>query len=65
MGDSHLCVIMRLEAEWLGRVCHDVVIEPPLTGQNVIPATANKQDDARVDIHARGFWGHQQSAFLM
>ena len=73
MGDSQLCVIMRsaagdITAEWLERVCHDVVIEPPLqplTGENVVPATANRQDDARADIHARGFWGRRQSAFLM
>ena len=59
--------IRDITAEWLERVCHDVVIEPPLqplTGENVVPATANRQDDARADIHARGFWGHQQSAFF-
>ena len=53
--------------EWLERVCHDVVIEPPLqplTGENVVPATANRQDDARADIHARGFWVRRQSAFF-
>ena len=50
--------IRDITAEWLERVCHDVVIEPPLqplTGENVVPATANRQDDARADIHARGF----------
>ena len=36
----------------------------PLTGENIIPATANRQDDARADIHVRGFWGHRQSAFF-
>ena len=59
--------IRDITAEWLDHVCHDVVIEPPLqplTGENVIPATANRQDDARADIHARGFWGCQQSAFF-
>ena len=58
--------IRDITAEWLDRVCH-VVIEPPLqplTGENVIPATANRQDDARADIHARGFWGRRQSAFF-
>ena len=56
-----------ITAEWLDRVCHDVVVEPPLqplTGENVIPATANRKDDARADIHARGFWGRRQSAFF-
>ena len=60
--------IRNITAEWLECVCHDVVIEPPpqpLTGENVVPATANKQDDATADIHARRFWGRQQSAFLM
>ena len=59
--------IRDITAEWLDRVCHDVVVEPPLqplTGENVIPATANRKDDARADIHARGFWGRRQSAFF-
>ena len=59
--------IRDITAEWLDRVRHDVVIEPPLqplTGENVIPATTNRQDDARADIHARGFWGRRQSAFF-
>ena len=54
-------------SEWYDHVCHDVVIEPPLqplTGENVIPATANKQDDARAGIHAHGFWGCWQGAFF-
>ena len=45
-------------AEWLERACHDVVIVPPLqplTEENIIPVTANRQDDARADIHACGF----------
>ena len=60
--------IRDITAEWLDRVCHDVVVaEPPLqplTGENVIPATANRKDDARADIRARGFWGRRQSACL-
>ena len=34
--------IRDITAEWLDRICHDVVIEPPLqplTGENVIPAS--------------------------
>ena len=53
--------IRDIKAEWLDCVCHDVVVKPPLqplTGENVIPATANRQDDARADIHACGCWGH-------
>ena len=45
--------IRDITAEWLNRVCHDVGNElplQPLPGENVIPATANRQDDARVDI---------------
>ena len=59
--------IRDITAEWLDRVCHDVVIEPPLqplTGENAIPATTNRQDDARADIHACEFWGRRQSAFF-
>ena len=58
--------IRDITAEWLERVCHDVIEPPlqPLTGENVIPATANRQDDARADINVCGFWGYQQSAFF-
>ena len=55
-----------ITAEWLN-VCYDVAIEPPLqqlTGEEVVPATANRQDEARADIHARGFWGQRQDAFF-
>ena len=47
-------------------VCNDVAIEPSLqslSGEVITPQSANQQDDARADIHARGFWGRQQSAF--
>ena len=53
--------IRDLTAKWLERVCHDVVIESllqPLTGEIIVPAIANKQDDTRADTHARGFWGY-------
>jgi len=51
----------------LSKVRTDVSIEPPLqplSGERLTPRTANQQDDARADIHARGFWGQQQSAFF-
>ena len=35
-----------------------------LTGETIVPATANRQDEARADIHARGFWGRRQGAFF-
>ena len=55
--------IRDLTAEWLDKICYDVAIEPPLqplSGEVIVPATANKQDEAQADIHAQGFWGHQQ-----
>ena len=48
-------------------MCHDVAVEPPLqplTGEAIVPTSANRRDDARADIHARGFWGRQQGAFF-
>ena len=30
----------------------------------MLPHTANKQDDARLDIRAKGFWSRQQDAFF-
>ena len=47
-------------------VCNDVEVEPVL--QEVTRETlnhgANKAPDARLDIHARGFWERQRSAFF-
>ena len=48
-------------------MCADVVKEPslqPLSGEVILPRTANKQDDARLDIRAKGFWNRQQDAFF-
>jgi len=59
--------IRDLTASWLREVCHDVLKEPPLqplSSEVVTPATANRCDDARADIHARGFWGRRQGAFF-
>ena len=56
-----------ITAGLLSRVCSDVATEPPLqplSGEVITPKSANRQDDARADIHARGFWGRRQSAFL-
>ena len=41
-------------------LCYDVAIESPmqqLTGMAIVPATANQQDEAYADIHARGYGG--------
>ena len=56
-----------LTASWLQDVCHDVAVEPPLQplhGESLTPNSAVLGDDARADIHARGFWGRRQSAFF-
>lgn len=45
-----------------------MAVEPPLqplTGEALVPASANRRDDARADIHARGFWGRQQDTFFI
>ena len=55
-----------LEAEMLRMVCNDVEVEPVLqevTGK-ILNHGANKAPDARLDIHARGFWERQRSAFF-
>ena len=55
-----------LEAEMLRVVCNDVAVEPVLqevTGETLNHG-ANKARDARLDIHARGFWERQRSAFF-
>ena len=47
-------------------VCNDVEVEPVLqevTGETLNHG-ANKAPDARLDIHARGFWERQRSAFF-
>ena len=50
----------------LRMVCNDVEVEPVL--QEAIRETlnhgANKVPDARLAIHARGFWDRQRSAFF-
>lgn len=53
-----------LEAELLNMVCKDVVTEPVLQDVEGEQLTrgSNKVQDARLDIHARGFWEPQRSA---
>ena len=49
-------------------VCHNVGIEPnlqPVTGEKFEHKTANREDGARLDIVAQGFWErNRQSAFF-
>ena len=52
-----------LEADLLSMVCNDVEIEPQLqdvTGEQL----SSLAKEARLDIHARGFWEQHQSAFF-
>ena len=55
-----------LEAEMLRMVCNDKEVEPVL--QEVIGETlnrgTNKATNVHLDIHARGFWERQRSAFF-
>ena len=49
-----------LTADLLSEVCHDVCIEPhlqPLTGESLSYSTTNTEENVRLDIRARGFWG--------
>ena len=48
-------------------VCTDVETEPVLqeiTGEE-LNRGANKAPDARLDVHASGFWDRQQSAYVL
>ena len=49
-----------ITAHLLSEVCHNVGIEPhlqPLSGEILDLRTANREDGARLDIKAQGFWG--------
>ena len=55
-------------AKLLKEVCQDVTVEPtlqPLSGEQLQARTSNKEDNARLDIAAYGFWGSSwQRAFF-
>ena len=55
-----------LEAELLNMVCTDVEIEPVLhdISEEQLGRGSNRAPDTRLDIHARGFWENQRSAFF-
>ena len=57
-----------LTADLLTEVCYDVEVEPKLqelTGEHIHLRSANTDDGARLDVRARGFWGHSsQCAFF-
>ena len=55
-----------LEADLLSIACSDVEIEPILqdiSGEQ-LGRGSNRAPDAILDIHARGFWENQRSAFF-
>ena len=53
-------------AKIVDEVAYDVQIEPqlePVTGED-LPASTNTEDEARLDIAARGFWQRGEKAFF-
>ena len=63
---QHHIQLRDLEAEMLKMVCNDAEVElvlQEITGE-VLNRGTNKAPDARLDIHARGFWERQKSAFF-
>ena len=56
-----------LEAELLREVCQDVRIEPallPIVNENLLAATTNQTENARLDVSAIGVYGPQEKTFL-
>ena len=58
-----------LTANTLSEVCHNVIKEPllqPVQGEilHLIHNSANREEHARLDISARGFWNRSQLAFF-
>ena len=59
--------IRDITADWLNEICPDVEKEPqlqPLNDETILPRTANREDEARADIRAKGFWSKQKVAFF-
>ena len=56
-----------LTAKKLSEVCYDTKIEPifvPLSGEDLSNRTANRSNEVRLDVRARGFWERGQQAFF-
>ena len=54
-------------SELLSIVCKDVETEPtlqPLTGERFKKKSANTEDEARLDVSARGFWRQGNKAYV-
>ena len=60
--------VCNITANLMSEVCHSVGTEPslqPVTGEQFEHRTANREDGARLDIAAQGFWGRdRQRAFF-
>ena len=59
--------IRDITAQCLTEVCTDVEKEPQLqslSGEIIPQRKGNKQDDARVDIRARGFWSEATRCYF-
>ena len=59
--------IRDITALLLTETCHNVSTVPPLqplNGETLSARSANTDDNARLDIRARGFWNNHQDAFF-
>ena len=64
---SHHNDLRNITANLLSEVCKDVCVEPelaPLSGETIVPKSANTSSEARLDISARGVWTTGQRAFF-
>ena len=59
--------VRNILADTIREVLPDVELEPallPYGGEDLNGRTANRSQEARLDIRARGFWTRQQDAFF-
>ena len=59
--------LRNITANLLSEVCKDVCVEPQLSslsGETLVPKSANTSAEARLDISARGVWTTGQRAFF-
>ena len=56
-----------ITADLISEVCSDVAIEPrlnPLSGECLHNRTANRDEEARLDVSARGVWRRGERVFF-
>ena len=56
-----------MTASMMAEAFVDVEVEPKLqaVGEECLPGSANRSEEARLDVHVRGFWGDtMQEAFF-